>query len=108
MESLLKPMRPDALMRRPSPQAQFNPALSTVKLREKAPAQEALDDLLEAFLDEADDDEPAEDAVPTESMPMPVCVPLFEKAIPERAWWWMVPVALGVAGAVACVMTGIL
>ena len=108
MESLLKPMRPDALLRRPCAQAQFESAQSAVKLREKAPAKESLDDLLEAFLDEADDDEPTEDAVPTESMPVPVCVPLFEKPVPERAWWWMVPVALGIGAAVACVMTGIL
>ena len=108
MESLLKPMRPDALLRRPSAQAQFDPAHSAVKLREKPPVEEPLDDLLEAFLDEAEDDEPTSDAVPTESMPVPVCVPLTEETIPERAWWWMIPVILGIGGAVACVMLKIL
>jgi len=114
MESLLKPMRPDALLRRPAAQAQFDPAKAAPKLKPRAeavqqtPADDVLDELLNRFLDETEDDEPLDDAVPTESMPVPVCVPLTEETIPERAWWWMIPVALGVAGAVACVMLKIL
>ena len=109
MESLLKPMPADALLRRKAPQAQFDPTQAAPKLKvkeaEKAPEEEPLDVLIETFVQqEPDDDEPLEDAVPTESMPVPACVPLFEKPVPERAWWWLIPVALGVAAAVGCVM----
>ena len=105
----LKPMRPDALMRRPAPQAHFDaprvklvpkeppadpdalhaPAFAPRPVR-SAPVEEDLDQLLSSFLEEEADEAPADDprdAVPTSKMPVPVCVPLFEEEAPKRHWW---------------------
>jgi len=120
MESggLLRPMPADALIRRPAQQAdgavqavsflvrEADPAAlhapAFAPRPEKAPDPEAdLDVLLTSFVDESEEDEPLEDAVPTASMPVPVCVPLHE-ALPQKkhSLWWIVPLAvlIGAAG----------
>ena len=92
---LLRPMAPDSLKPRPAPQAA--PSISPGLLIPNAPVQREAqlhpasfaeekpapaDELLfpDFFLsdpdEDEDDDEP--DAVPTESMPTPACVPLFD------------------------------
>ena len=101
----LKPMRPDALMRRPAPQAQFDPSKARLVPRtveadpeemhkpvfaprpvRRDPPADDLDRLLDSFLEEEDDEEDVlQDAVPTECMPVPVCVPLYEQ--PKKHWW---------------------
>ena len=116
--SLLRPMPPDALTRRPAQQAavpvrpitflppQRDPetlhAPAFAPRPPKKPEPEAeLDALLASFMDD-DDDEPLEDAVPTASMPMPVCVPLYEAA-PEkkrRGRWLLLGVVLALGAAV--------
>ena len=49
-------------------------------------------------MQEDEDDEPLEDAVPTASMPVPVCVPLYElDAPPKRRRWWIAPLVLVIA-----------
>ena len=107
----LHPMAPDSLRPRSAPQAsqaqspvqlapsapsqpepmlhpaRFEPAQLPPVLRPTEPEPPVEDDpfpdlLLCAEEDEDDDDEP--DAVPTESMPIPVCVPLFDLSIPPQ------------------------
>ena len=103
----LKPMRPDALTRRPVQQAQFDtpkvklvpmakpsdsgelraPVFAPVPVR-SAPTDDELDQLLNSFFEsEEEEDVPDDsgDAVPTSQMPVPVCVPLFEE--PKKHWW---------------------
>ena len=103
----LKPMRPDALMRRPCAQAHFEaPRVRLVPIERpadpealqapvfaprpvrRAPTDSELDQLLDSFFEEAEDDDAPDDsrdAVPTALMPVPVCVPLFEE--PKKRWW---------------------
>ena len=117
---LLKPMAADALTRRPPQQASV--AARSVALREResdpaafhlpvlAPRPEKasvpekepdLDTLLSTYVNETDDeDEPLEDAVPTERMPVPVCVPLYDQPQErQRSLWWILPILLLIAGA---------
>ena len=114
MESggLLKPMAADALLRRPHQQAGAQPRPVAFLAPERdsealhapafAPKPEKkidpgteLDALLSAFVQEDEDDEPLEDAVPTASMPVPVCVPLYELDAPKkRRLWWIAPLVL--------------
>ena len=102
MTALLKPMPPDALLRRPAPQAQWEP--KAVLVEDHEPAQPSLmkppvlaprpekkeepqlDELLAAFVEDEDDDEDGEDCVPTSQMPVPVCVPLYEEPRRRRSW----------------------
>lgn len=123
MESggLLRPMPADALIRRPAPQKAapgrnvrfLEPEADPETLR--APVlmpkpekprepEEEMDVLISAFAQEEEDDEPLEDAVPTGSMPVPVCVPLYEApAEKKRSRWWVAPlvIALVIAGGYA-------
>lgn len=102
MTALLKPMPPDALLRKPAPAPK--PAVRPVLVEDAAPAQpslmkppafaprrekkeeERLDELISAFIPEEDDDEDGEDCVPTSQMPVPVCVPLYEEPRRRRSW----------------------
>ena len=119
MESggLLKPMAADALMRRPHQQASAPVRAVAFLAKEsdpdtlrapmftpkpvKAPApKDDLDALLAAYVAEEDDDEPLEDAVPTASMPVPVCVPLYEeRPQKKRRLWWIAPLVLALIAA---------
>jgi len=89
----LRPMTPDSLRPRPIPQAAPSP--SPAPLWQDAPEpvgtllqpasfpQEAAEEeplFPDFFLSDADeeDDDDQPDAVPTESMPIPACVPLFD------------------------------
>ena len=103
-EALLKPMPPDALIRRrdavasapisPSvqflseenrdPEALHKPVFAHFPVKNDAAPEKDLDDLLCAYLPDEDDDEPDADAVPTHLMPMPACVPLYEEPTPRR------------------------
>ena len=119
MESggLLRPMPADALIRRPAQQAgeavravsflcnEADPAslhaATFAPKPEKAPnAASDLEALLSPFLEESDEEEPLEDAVPTDSMPVPACVPLYENP-PEKksSLWWIAPLILLIAAA---------
>ena len=103
----LKPMRPDALTRRPAAQARFDaPKVKLVPVEKpvdpeelrapifapspvrSAPTDDELDQLLNSFFEAEEEEDPADDsgdAVPTSQMPVPVCVPLFEE--PRKHWW---------------------
>ena len=115
--SLLKPMAADALLRRPQPQAAapvkqvtfreaekdspfFHAPAFAPKPEKKAEPTQELDALLSDFLADEDEEEPLEDAVPTERMPVPVCVPLYEGFSPKkRSLWWLFPVLVLLLGA---------
>lgn len=103
MTALLKPMPPDALLRKPAPQAQWEPKAVLISrggpaqpslmkpptfaprpAKEEAPPQ--LDELLSAFVSDEDDEEDGEDCVPTSQMPLPACVPLYEEPRRRRPW----------------------
>lgn len=63
-------------------------------------------------MDDEDDDDPIEDAVPTERMPIPLTVPLPEDlAMPKRRsnfWAWaLAAVALGFAASVGLSHLGV-
>lgn len=88
---LLRPMRAEDLMRRSAPFARET---------EETPM-----DLTAGFSLEDDEDFDQEDAMPTEQMPVPVCVPLYDLNAekPRRKTWPFVIaalLALGAAGAV--------
>lgn len=73
-----------------APVAQPLPEAAASPLCEAEPADEtALDPFV---LEDDDEDEPMEDAVPTDQMPMPVCVPLLPCPMPkpEGRGGWMV------------------
>ena len=107
MESggLLRPMPADALIRRPAQQADGAVQAVSFLVREADPAAlhaPAFAPKPERAPDpEAELDMPLEDAVPTASMPVPVCVPLHE-TLPQKkhSLWWIVPLAvlIGAAG----------
>ena len=102
----LHPLTADDLRPKPAPQAAafgtlplLGPAnaaapadfmLQPAAFAASAPPQQQEDNLLDSllsFLDEEEDDEDENepDAVPTESMPVPACVPLFETEMPRRS-----------------------
>ena len=91
MPSHLHPMTPDSLRPRPAPQAADAsgpsrlsapvplPQIETLRPASFAPAIKEEETLFDLFLTEEDDDDDAEpDLVPTESMPFPACVPLYD------------------------------
>ena len=93
----LHPMSPDSLRPRPAPQAaaagapvQLSPPPprpAPEPLWEEEPEVPTVDTLFEEDLfflpeeDDEDDDEP--DAMPPESMPVPVCVPLYDLSLAD-------------------------
>jgi len=101
----LHPMSPDSLRPRPAPQAAASgapvrltapvqrPVPAPLSGAAKLPAEEKLpeecildllsDDLLLFPEEDDDEDENEPDAVPTESMPIPVCVPLYEVSLAD-------------------------
>lgn len=103
-ESLLRPMAPDALTRRrdtvasasasspapflseeaADPACLHKPEFAPLPVRKAEETEASLDELLSGFLAEEDADEPDGDAVPTQLMPVPVCVPLYEMPAPKR------------------------
>lgn len=121
--SLLRPLRSDNLKPRSSPQAVWEPGPASVPdpvpasavnphlhaVMELPPAPEAptrqessqpealeLDDVIASIITPEEDDEeliPEPDAVPTDQMPEPVCVPLYEalSSVPKRRIWpWLI------------------
>lgn len=102
MATLLKPMPPDALLRKPEPKPQAQPKAQLVSREDSAPSplmkppvlaarpsrlsEPQLDDLLAPFLPQDEEDEDGEDCVPTSRMPQPACVPLYEEPRRRRAW----------------------
>ena len=130
-QPLLRPLNSDQLAPRPSAQAVWNAASAVppkpsesasgsslmhpaafsapepVKPADEQPdsAELSLEALISSVSPEESDEEetPDEpDALPTEHMPLPVCVPLFEEAPPKRRFrFWPVLTALLAAGCLA-------
>lgn len=121
MAPLMKPLRADSLLRRPAPVAArpdavsprlrsmptdepvlMHPAVLTPPALRAVPAEPEVPEVVEAAIADDDDDLLSEDAMPTEKMPVPVCVPLYEMApaAHRSRWPWMAlaAVALLVAG----------
>lgn len=121
MAPLMKPLRADSLLRRPMPAVAAKPAEGAVRLcatpsstpvlmhpavfaplpgracEAKKPALPAQ----QTAMPDDDDDLLSEDAMPTEQMPVPVCVPLYEAAPEAHAirWPWLVLAAAALLGA---------
>ena len=84
------PVLADAPVREPAPEKAVLPPEPAFEEAQEAalPADEnwlaGLDELLSSFSAEDDDDDDEPDAMPTEEMPVPVSVPLFEMETPRR------------------------
>ena len=87
--SLLRPMGADALLpKRPHPAA---PA------KEPADPLAELQNLLAEFSVEEEEDFQEADFMPTEQMPVPVCVPIYDLSLPKkkgRKGWWIALIAV--------------
>ena len=104
-EPHLYPMPPNGLAPHPVPQAAASrqeiklaeatptapePLLRPASFAPAQPEPEAEEDLLGGFLLLEEDDEPDDgpDAVPSEELPQPACVPLFEIAADVKCRRW--------------------
>jgi len=127
-QSLLQPLRSDSLKPRASAQAVWNTEAAPPSLEEPsfptlqqssgrsanapvppeipfaADGDLTLDDVLSSLVPVCiEEEEPVNetDAVPSERMPVPVCVPLFEDLPPQRkpkAWLWLIVIAVLAGG----------
>ena len=91
--SLLRPMGADALLpKRPHPAA---------SAKEPADPLAELQNLLAEFSVEEEEDFQEADFMPTEQMPVPVCVPIYDLTLPKRnsRKGWIVVLGIGVLAA---------
>lgn len=90
--SLLRPMGADALLPKPHPAA---PA------KEPADPLAELQNLLAEFSVEEEEDFQEADFMPTEQMPVPVCVPIYDLSLPKKKGrkGWLVVLGIGVLAA---------
>lgn len=120
MAPLMKPLRADSLLRRPAPVAArpdavpirlcslpvsepvlMRPAAFAPPVPRVVPAESEVPKAVEAAIVDDDDDLLSPDAMPTEKMPVPVCVPLYEAAAAPCAsrWPWLLLLALALLAA---------
>lgn len=99
----------------PPPQEQPEPEPEPTVPQEEEEEPFDLDAVIAAILAQDDDDEDeaptAQDALPTEQMPEPACVPLMEMPAPKRkrkGWLWLLLIVLLIGGAYAAQHFGLL
>ena len=120
MVPLMKPLRADSLLRRPAPVAArpdvvptrlrvlpvsepvlMRPAVFATPVPRAVPAEPEVPEAVEAAIADDDDDLLSPDAMPTEKMPVPVCVPLYEAPPASRPcrWPWLLLLAAALLAA---------